>query len=187
MNLIKDVFQKTIIAIRLLGFLHAEEEVFAKAFLEPRDNDVQFMCLQEGCLQDPDIYLVNAEDIKAVATLSDLHPGEAQPVLLVGKTKLELTYPSFPRPVRWRELFVLLDEMVAKRQALLKNLRAFSHVAVPERRRRDRLDFDLTDPEVYKKCARQNLVAVAFLSSIKIDALRTLSLRLWKSINCRSP
>lgn len=147
--------QKTpTIAIRLLGFSPKEEDTFSTVLAVVREKGYRYLCLKHGSLQDPDIYIVNAEELKALATLSDLNPGDAQPVLLIGKTDISLPYPVMPRPIRWRKLFDILDELIERRQLLLTTLSAFHAVAVPERRRRVRLDMDLTDPLEYQKMRR---------------------------------
>lgn len=145
------------IAIRLLGFSPKEEETFSTVLAVLREKGYRYLVLKTGSLQDADIHIVNAEDLKALATLSDLNLGGAQPVLLIGKTEVNLNYPSMPRPIRWRKLFDVLDELIDRRQLLLTTLAAFSEVAVPERRRRERLDMDLTDPAEYQKMRRPNI------------------------------
>lgn len=147
--------QKTpTIAIRLLGFSPKEEDTFSTVLAVAREKGYRYLVLKPGSLQDPDLYIVNAEDIKALATLSDLNPGDAQPVLLVGKTSISLPYPAMPRPIRWRKLLEILDDLIDRRQMLLTTLSAYHAVAVPERRRRERLDLDLTDPAEYQKMRR---------------------------------
>ncbi|MFZ6757759.1 response regulator [Undibacterium sp. Ji50W] len=142
------------IAIRLLGFSQKEEETFSTVLAVLREKGYRYLVLKTGSLQDPDLHIVNAEDIKALATLSDLNLGDAQPVLLIGKTTISLPYPFMPRPIRWRKLFDVLDELIDRRQLLLTTLSAYSAVAVPERRRRERLDLDLSDPVDYQKMRR---------------------------------
>ncbi|MET3119707.1 CheY-like chemotaxis protein [Undibacterium sp. GrIS 1.8] len=139
------------IAIRLIGFTPKENDTFSTVLAVMREKGYRYLCLRDGSLQDPDLFIVNAEDMKALATLSDINPGHAQPVLLIGKTKVSLPYAVMPRPIRWRKLFDVLDELVDERQLLLTTLSAYGEVAIPERRRRERLDFDLTDPSVYQK------------------------------------
>lgn len=147
--------QKTpTIAIRLLGFPAKEEDTFSTVLAVAREKGYSYACLKQGSLQDPDAYIVNAEDLKAIATLSDINPGEAQPVLLIGKTDISLPYRVMPRPIRWRSLFDILDEMIDRRQLLLTTLSAYNEVAVPERRRSKRLDLDLTNPVDYQKMRR---------------------------------
>lgn len=139
------------IAIRLIGFSAKEEQTFFEVLAVARETGYSYTCLKTGCLREPDMYIVNADDIRALAELSDLHPGEAQPVLLIGKTDVDLPHPSMPRPIRWRMIFGVLDDLVDKRELLLNTLSAHKSLTVHERRRSKRLDFDLTDPEVYQR------------------------------------
>ena len=48
-------------------------------------------------------------------------------------------------------MFDALDKLVEKRADALSRLEASDVVAVPERRRRDRVDIDLTDPAEYQR------------------------------------
>lgn len=139
------------IAIRLLGFSAKEEDTFSTVLAVAREKGYSYVCLKQGSLQDPDVYIVNAEELKAVTTLSDINPGDAQPVLLIGKTEISLPYQTMPRPIRWRKLFDLLDDMIDRRQLLLTTLSAYNTISVPERRRSKRIDLDLTDPLVYQR------------------------------------
>lgn len=144
--------QKTAtIAIRLLGFSAKEEETFSTVLAVAREKGYLYTCLKNGCVQDPDMYLVNAENIQAIATLSDLNPGEALPVLLIGQPEIDLPYEIMPRPIRWRNIFGILDGLIDRRDLLLTTLAAHTSVTVHERRRHKRLDLDLTDPVVYQK------------------------------------
>ncbi|MFZ6863830.1 response regulator [Undibacterium sp. Ji67W] len=148
--------QKTpTIAIRLLGFSAKDEETFFNVLAVAREKGYRYACLKPGSVQDPDMYIVNAEQLSALATLSDLHPGDAQPVLLIGKTDVELPYQTMPRPIRWRKIFDVLDDLVSRRELLLTTLGAHNTVSVHERRRTKRLDLDLTDPAVYDRMRKQ--------------------------------
>jgi CheY-like chemotaxis protein len=84
-------------------------------------------------------------------TLSDLRPSDVRPVLLIGAPNIELPFPRLERPIRWHRLFEALDNLIEKRADALSRLEASDVVAVPERRRRERLDIDLTDPSVYQR------------------------------------
>jgi CheY-like chemotaxis protein len=140
------------IAIRLLGFSAKEEETFSAVLAVARETGYSYTCLRTGCVQDPDMYIVNASNIKAIATLSDLNPGDAMPVLLIGKTDIDLPYQVMPKPIRWRNIFGILDELINKRELLLHTLAAHTiNLTVHERRAHKRIDFDLTDPQVYQK------------------------------------
>ena len=145
------------IAIRLLGFPPKEEETFRNVLAVAREKGYRYTCLLPGSIQDPDMYIVNAGNLPAMALLSDLHPGEAQPVLLIGKTELEFDFPVMPRPIRWRKILDVLDDIIDKRQLLLTTLSAQTVLSVHERRKHPRLDLDLTDPDVYQRMRKQPL------------------------------
>jgi CheY-like chemotaxis protein len=134
----------------MIGF--PEEE--AKAIADSFGGDFStygYFRLGDDNLQDPDLYLVNADEPKALVTLSDLAPGMARPALLVGVPAVSLPYPHLPRPLRRDTLFNALDSLVEKRADTLARLEASSVITVPERRRRDRVNFDLTDPVEYER------------------------------------
>ncbi|MES2068923.1 MAG: response regulator [Pseudomonadota bacterium] len=144
--------QKTpIIAVRLIGFSPKEEETFSSVFAVDRDRDYSYLVLRQGSLQDPELYIVNADDLKALTILSDLNPGDAQPALLIGKTGISLPHPIMARPIRWRQLLEMLDALADKRRLLLTTLSALDTVSVPERRLQERVDLDLSDPAQYEK------------------------------------
>jgi CheY-like chemotaxis protein len=140
-------------AVRLIGFPEEEADAIAASFAGKQGNGsgYGYFRLLEDNLQDPDLYLVNADELKALVTLSDLTPSEARPALLVGVPNVVLPYPCLARPLQPSRLFSALDAMVEKRADALSRLDASSIVSVPERRRRDRLDLDLTDPSEYQR------------------------------------
>ncbi|MBI3283293.1 MAG: hypothetical protein HYZ65_00365 [Burkholderiales bacterium] len=64
--------QKTpTIAIRLLGFSPKEEGTFSTVLAVVREKGCRYLILKPGSLHDYELYIVNAEDLKALATLSD--------------------------------------------------------------------------------------------------------------------
>ena len=141
-------------AVRFIGFSADEAAAIEAAFEVDQDKGHAYFRLSDDSLQDPDLYLVNAGDLKALAMLSDLRPNDVRPALLVGSSGLSLPYPCVALPMRWDLLFIELDKLIEKRADALSKLDASDMVAVPERRRRDRLDIDLTDPEEYKSMRR---------------------------------
>ena len=137
------------ISIRLLGF-NAEEGALMCAMLgRGPKSGTAYSCLHADSLQEPDVYIGNADDVKALATLTG-HPHVAQPSLLVGAPPVELPFPRLERPVDERALHELLGEIVERRSVERDQASARALPVVPERRRRKRLDFDLTDPAVYQ-------------------------------------
>ncbi|MFC7514549.1 response regulator [Herbaspirillum sp. GCM10030257] len=138
-------------AVRPIGFSDEEEAAFDVAFAESHGKGYGYFRLAEDNLQDPDLYVVNAEQLKAMIILSDLGASDVRPALLVGTPQIDLSYPRVARPLEWPAFFVALDDLVEKRADALARLEASDVVIVPERRRRQRLDIDLTDPAEYEK------------------------------------
>lgn len=138
-------------AVRLIGFSRQEADVFEATFTSEQGKGYGYFRLADENLQDPDLYLVNADELRALATLSDLAPSDVRPALLVGTPSVALPYACVERPLRWSTLFEALDGLVEKRADALSRLDASGVVTVPERRRRDRVDLDLTDPRDYAR------------------------------------
>lgn len=138
-------------AVRLIGFSEQELGAFEAGFAEGQGKGYAYLRLEEDSLQDPDLYIVNADELKALVTLADLKPSDVRPALLVGSPAVDLPYPRVTRPIEWNALFDALDDLIEKRADALSRLEASDVVTVPERRRRDRLDLDLTDPAEYEK------------------------------------
>jgi len=138
-------------AVRLIGFSDEEEARFDAAFANEYGKGYGYFRLEEDNLQDPDLYVVNAEQLKAMITLVDLRASDVRPALLVGTPQIDLPHPRVARPVEWHGFFAALNKLVEKRADALARLEASDVVIVPERRRRHRLDIDLTDPAEYEK------------------------------------
>lgn len=136
-------------AVRLIGFNQQETDIFDATFALDQGKGYGYFRLAEDNLQDPDLYIANAEELKALIALSDLRPNNIRPVLLVGTPSIPLPYTSVERPIRWQRLFESLDGLIEKRADTLAGLEASDIVLVPERRRRNRVDIDLTDPADY--------------------------------------
>lgn len=141
-------------AVRLIGFSVIEAKFIESIFSEEQGRGYGYFRLMEDNLQDPDLYLLNASDLRALASLSDLHPSAIRPVLLVGTPGLALPYPCVKRPLQSDQLLEELDKLIEQRADALSKLEASDIVTVPERRRRNRLDVDLTDPSVYQSMRR---------------------------------
>jgi CheY-like chemotaxis protein len=145
-------------AVRLIGFAPEEAAAIDKKFAEKRSKGYRYFCLPEDNLQDPDLFLANANEWKALVALSYLGPSAVRPVLLVGTPEIELPHARVPSPIKWTQLFEALDALIEKRADTLSRLEASDVVTVPERRRRDRLDVDLTDPGEYVRMRRPPVI-----------------------------
>lgn len=145
-------------AVRLIGFSTEDTALIDARFIERRDEGYSYFCLPEDNLQDPDLFLANATEWKALVALSYLGPSAVRPVLLVGTPEIELPHARVSSPINWPQLMSALDELIEKRADTLARLEASDVVTVPERRRRERLDVDLTDPGEYLRMRRPPVV-----------------------------
>ncbi|HCE07839.1 MAG TPA: response regulator [Oxalobacteraceae bacterium] len=160
-------------AVRLIGFPGKEADSIDAIFTAEQSKGYGYFRLADDNLQDPDLYLVNAEALKALVTLSDLAPSDVRPALLVGTPGVPLPYPRIERPLLAGTLFEALDRLVEKRADALSRLGASGVVTVPERRRRDRVDLDLTDPGEYTRMRARLPVNGGILIVDKNPAFRT--------------
>lgn len=145
-------------AVRMIGFLPEETAAIANKFSENRSKGYSYFCLAEDNLQDPDLFLANASEWKALVALSYLGPSAVRPVLLVGTPEIEMPHPRTESPIKWPQLLNELDALIEQRADTLSRLEASDVVTVPERRRRDRLDVDLTDPGEYVRMRRPPVI-----------------------------
>jgi CheY-like chemotaxis protein len=159
-------------AVRLIGFTPEEEASFDENFAVRQGRGYGYFRLEEDNLQDPDLYVANAGQLKALVVLADLRPSEVRPAMLVGTPDVDLPYPRVDCPIRWEQLFETLDDLVERRADALSRLEASDVVTVPERRRRDRIDLDLTDPAEYEKMRAKVPENGAVLVVDKTPALR---------------
>lgn len=168
-------------AVRLIGFSDAEIGAFDAAFARNTSDNYRYERLADGNLLDAEAYIANGSQLRALVTLAHLQPSEVRPALLVGTPVIELPYPRIERPLQWPELLEMLDFLVERRCEALSRLQAASVVAVPERRRRERLDLDLTDPAEYVRMRaqppRNGMVLVVEKSTVLRDHLSVLLAR----------
>lgn len=137
--------------VRLIGFSAQEQAHIADIFASRSGHGCEYRVRLRENLLEPDMYLVNADELRALATLSNLKPSEIHPALLIGSTRIKLPHPSIARPLDAPELLAMLDQMVEKRADAIARLDAAGVVSITERRRSERTDIDFTDPAVYRK------------------------------------
>lgn len=142
-------------AVRLLGFAPDEAQTLASRLACAPDPGPAYFCLSEHSLQEPDLLIANGDDLKALAALSALTAGAIRPALILGTPALALPYPSLERPLDWDAVYAELAQLVARRADAMAKLTAAGMPPLPERRRRERLDLDLTDPADYAAMRRQ--------------------------------
>ncbi|WP_028104510.1 response regulator [Pseudoduganella violaceinigra] len=138
-------------AVRLVGFPRDAERALAQGLERAPADGPAFLCLAEDSLRDPDIYLANGTELKALAVIASLAAGDIRPALVLGATGVTLPFTNLPFPVQWHAMYAELARLVTRRADLLAGLAACGQPLAPERRRRERLDLDLTEPAVYER------------------------------------
>jgi CheY-like chemotaxis protein len=141
-------------AVRLLGFEPAESAQILVALAQAPHPGPSYFCLLDDSLQEPDLYIANGDNLKALAALAGASPSPIQPAVIVGQASAELPFAQLARPLDPSTLFDLLARLIEQRAQALALITARGLPFVPERRRRPRLDFDLTDPAVYESRRR---------------------------------
>ena len=138
-------------AVRLTGFGPEERPRIANALAKAPVDGPGYFCLLEDSLQDPDLTLTNGDDLKSLAWLMATPPTALEPAIVVGNAVLDFSYPRLTRPIDYPRLFDMLDELLQRRSEAQAQLTARGLPFITERRRRTRLDLDVTDPDDYAK------------------------------------
>ena len=138
-------------AVRLIGFPGAQAEALAAALRSAPESGPgpTYFCLSGDSLQEPDLIIANGTELKALAALAALSPGDVLPALLIGAPGMELPYPNLSVPYDVDSLHAELAQLVERRADALARLAGAGLPPLPERRGAERLDFDLTDPARY--------------------------------------
>jgi CheY-like chemotaxis protein len=144
-------------ALRLVGFPAEEARALAVRLRQAPAAGPAYSCLSDDSLQEPDLFIANGDELKALAALAALTSGDVRPALILGEPALELPYPAVPKPLDWDGVYAELAQLVARRADALAGLAAAGLPPPPERRLHERLDFDLTDPVEYE--AQRRLAA----------------------------
>lgn len=146
-------------AVRLDGFPPDIAQTLQRALHAAPAHGPAYFCLSEHSLQEPDLVLAYGPDLKAMAFLATLaaQPGErdARPALVLGLPAAPLPYPVLPLPFDPAALHAQMAQLVARRADALARLAGAGLPPAPERRRSQRLDFDLTDPAEYEAMRRR--------------------------------
>lgn len=136
-------------AIRLTGFGPEERPRIANALAKAPMDGPGYFCLLEDSLQDPDLTITNGDDLKSLARLMATAPTALEPAIVVGNAVLDFPYPRLERPFDWPRMFGMMDELLQRRNEAMAQLTARGLPFLTERRRRPRLDLDVTDPAEY--------------------------------------
>lgn len=138
-------------AIRLSGFGPDERPYIANALAKAPVEGPGYFCLHDDSLQDPDLTIANGEDIKALAALMARSPTVLEPAIVIGNGALDFPYPRLHRPLDFLRLFAMIGELIDRRNEAQAQLTARGLPFITERRRKPRLDLDITEPSEYRK------------------------------------
>jgi CheY-like chemotaxis protein len=143
--------QKYPFAVRLIGFSAAEAGQVSAALAQALPAGPSYFCLLDDSLQEPDLYIANGDDLQSLAALSGANPTDITPALLIGQAAPAFPFPQLARPLDAARMHQLLAGLIRKRAQALALLTARGLPLLTERRRRPRLDMDLTDPAQYQQ------------------------------------
>ncbi len=143
--------QKYPFSVRLIGFAASEAAEVCAALAQAPPAGPSYFCLLDDSLQEPDLYIVNGDDLLSLATLSGANPSDIAPALLIGQAAPAFAFPQLARPLEPARMHQLLAGLIGKRAQALALLAARGLPPVIERRRRPRLDIDLTDPALHER------------------------------------
>lgn len=138
-------------AIRLSGFGPDERPYIANALAKAPVDGPGYFCLHDDSLQDPDLTIANGEDILALAALMARSPTALEPAIVIGNAVLDFPYPRVHRPLDFLRLFAIIGELLERRNEAQAQLTARGLPFIIERRRKPRLDLDVTEPAEYRK------------------------------------
>lgn len=138
-------------SVELIGFLPADRTVFASTFALSQRRPIRYVQHRDAGSR-PDLYLVDADDLKAMVEFSGRSPDAMHPAILIGTDTHGTGWPVVARPIRWIALFDLLDRSMAGAEtarSAFPDSRARNRWPFVDRRSRPRLDVDLNSPAEY--------------------------------------
>jgi CheY-like chemotaxis protein len=138
-------------AVRLAGFDPDERPRLANALAKAPGDGPGYFCLLDDSLQDPDLIIANGDDLKAMARVMAVPSTALDPVIVIGDPAPEFPYPRLARPLNLGLLYSMLDELLQRRAEAQAQLTSRGLPLLTERRRKPRLDLDVTDPADYIK------------------------------------
>ncbi len=158
-------------AVRLSGFDPDERPRLGNALAKAPGDGPGYVCLLDDSLQDPDLVIVNGDDLHCMVRAMAAPPTALDPVIVVGDAVLATPYPRLGRPLDLAQLYAMLAELMARRAEAQVQLTSRGLPLLTERRRTPRLDLDITDPKEYLK-RRKPAPTGAVLIIDKSEALR---------------
>lgn len=104
--------QKNTYSVEVIGFSPTDLMALASVF-ELSSRRVPKFARHNAVGTQPDILLVDANDMDAVRLLHERNAAELIPTILIGDSNRGTNWPVLPRPIRWMKLFQAFDAAVA--------------------------------------------------------------------------
>lgn len=101
-------------SVCVLGFNATEQLVLGSIFGLSARRNPKFVRHAEGGAE-PDIYLVDADDVTAVTALVSRNAERRVPTILIGASDHGTGWPRLSRPLQWARLFVAFDISIRPR------------------------------------------------------------------------
>jgi CheY-like chemotaxis protein len=141
---------KALFAVRLIGFAPAESAQIETVLAQAPHTGPSYSCLHDDSLQEPDLYLADADSPAALTRLVYLNPGPLQPAIVIGGMPGQFAFPRLGRPLDGPRLYEELAQLLAQRSQALSLLSARGLPIMAERRRHPRIELDLAEPGAYE-------------------------------------
>jgi CheY-like chemotaxis protein len=141
---------KALFAVRLIGFAPAESAQIETVLAQAPHTGPSYSCLHDDSLQEPDLYLADADSPAALTRLVYLNPGPLQPAIVIGGMPGQFSFPRLGRPLDGPRLYEELAQLLAQRSQALSLLSARGLPIMAERRRHPRIELDLAEPGAYE-------------------------------------
>jgi CheY-like chemotaxis protein len=130
------------LAVRLIGFAPAEGAHVAAALAQAPSSGPAYFCLLDDSLQEPDLYIANADEREALARLECARPGPLQPALVICDEPGRTQWPCIGRPLDGGKLLALLAQLLALREQAFGLMAAQGKPFSLDRRRHPRIEPD---------------------------------------------
>jgi CheY-like chemotaxis protein len=138
-------------AVRLIGFDQKEGAQLATVLAGSPAAGPAYFCLLDDSLQEPDVFIANGDDRKALAQLDSARPCTVQPALVAGGNPADCHWPCLPKPCDGGRLHALLAQLMRRREQALGQLAAPGQPVAFDRRRHARLPDEQAPDTFYSR------------------------------------
>jgi CheY-like chemotaxis protein len=138
-------------AVRLIGFDQKEGAQLASVLAGSPAAGPAYFCLLDDSLQEPDVFIANGDDRKALAQLESARPCPVQPAVVAGGSPADCHWPCLAKPLDGARLGALLAQLMTRREQALGQLAAPGKPVALDRRRHARLPDEQAPDTFYSR------------------------------------